>query len=100
MFHFARHQEQLEEDRLPDGWHEFGANLPNCHVFNSAIFKEIMRQRNLPTVELQQMCYTTLSNHEIELFDQSSAEEYMKSLFTLNEFVKAACVAPLVGDQD
>uniref|UniRef100_A0A7S3M5Z4 Uncharacterized protein n=1 Tax=Spumella elongata TaxID=89044 RepID=A0A7S3M5Z4_9STRA len=98
MFHFAKDQEQLDDDRLPVGWHYFGDNLPNCHVMNQGIFKAIMRERNLSIADLQRNCYMTLSTHEIELFDQSNAEEYLKSLFTLNEFVKAACVSPLMGD--
>eukprot|EP01032_Pedospumella_encystans_P009129 gene9129-10776_t len=52
-----------------------------------------MAIRNQTIEELQHTGYNGFTAHQIELFDQSSIEEYLKSTFTLAEFVYASSQA-------
>lgn len=97
MFHYVRRQTELSAGHFPPGWHELGQRLPVNHVLHKETFRSILVSRNQTVAELQRTGYKQMSEHEIELFDQSSAEEFLKSNFTLNEFVFAASLIPL-GD--
>lgn len=90
MFHYATHQANVANGVFPQLWHEFGERLPENHVLNRNTFLMLMANRMLSITDLQQTGYKQLSIHEVELFDQSTCEEYLKSTFTLNEFVYAA----------
>jgi hypothetical protein len=90
MYHYARAQSAIIASNLPPEWFAFGQSLPVSHVFNKATFRMILMARNQSVEELQRVGYTELSIHEIELFDQSTIEEYLKSTFTVNELVLAA----------
>jgi hypothetical protein len=92
MFHYARVQSNQAVQHFPENWSEFGSTLPINHVLNQDTFKMIMVERYKGDVkELQKAGYSQLTVHQVELFDQCSAAEYLKSSFTLNEFVMAAC---------
>lgn len=84
-------QSKLAASVFPAQWSEFGATLPSSHIMNKETFRAIMMERYKGMVcDLQKAGYAQLSDHQIELFDQSSVSEYLKSTFTLNEFVMAA----------
>ena len=91
MYHYARHQANLTNGVFPANWHEFGETLPENHVLNRNTFMMLMANRSLTIEDLQQTGYKQLSIHEVELFDQSTCEDFMKATFTLNEFVYASC---------
>lgn len=57
---------------------------------NRNTFMMLMANRMLSMADLQKTGYKQLTIHEVELFDQSTCEEFLKSTFTLNEFVYAA----------
>lgn len=92
MFHYARAQSNLAVQQLPVNWSGFGDSLPVSHVMNKKTFCMIMEERYKGDVDaLQKVGYSQLTAHQIELFDQSSEGEFLKTSFTLNEFVMAAC---------
>jgi hypothetical protein len=74
----------------PAGWFDLEGTLKRSHVFHRETFRTIMLNRNLTIEELQRIGYTHMSIHEVELFDQSNIQEYLKSTFTLQELVLAA----------
>lgn len=88
MYHYATHQTNIVNGTFPPHWHQFGDSLPENHVMNRNTFMMLMANRMLSIEDLQQTGYKQLSIHEVELF--STCEEFLKSTFTLNEFVYAA----------
>lgn len=90
MFWYARRESNLNVNHLPPAWNHFGETLPASHVLHRGTFRLILLARNQTIQQLQQIGYAQMSVHEVELFDQSSVEDYLKAHFTLNEFILAA----------
>ncbi len=90
MFWYAKRETNLNVNHLPPAWNQFGETLPASHVLNRSTFRLILLARNLTIEQLQRIGYAQMSVHEVELFDQSSLEDYLKANFTLNEFILAA----------
>ena len=93
MYYRVRHELRLANGTFPEGWHQYGENLPRCHVLHQETFRTIMMCRNYSIKDLQSMGYNTLSVAEIEEFDQCTAVEYLTNSFTPAEFVLAASEA-------
>jgi hypothetical protein len=90
-FTYGMVQSKLTDPQFPVNWSEFGSTIPTCHVMNKGTFRAIMMERYKGVVsDLQKVGYAQLSDNQIEMFDQSSASEYLDSLFSGSEFAMAA----------
>lgn len=89
MFHHVRAQTHRLYPQLPQGWHEFGAKLPRSHVLHEKTFQLIMETRFPTITELQNTGYNQMSANDIEIFDQGTIEDYLATVFTVQDFALA-----------
>ena len=90
MFWHAKTIANTGAENWPAGWHDLEGTLQRSHVFHRETFRTLLLIRNLTIEDLQRIKYTNMSIHDVELFDQSTIQEYLKATFTLQELVLAA----------
>lgn len=95
MFYYVRAQSAIPEGHFPTGWHAFGHTLPQSHVLHHNTFMEIMLRRDMTAQKMQSIGYNQMTIEEIEAFDQSSIDEYLRATFSPDEFVFAAGLVPI-----